>query len=70
MKTFFGVTSTKRCLCVFPQKLDDAFRTIIRDFAQILKDFSQTFDKSKVLWVRLHPLHPRLFPHSLRWSSR
>jgi len=29
-------------------------------FARILGDFSQIFTNSKLLGVRLHPLHPRL----------
>jgi len=36
---------------------------MFRDFAQIFWDFSRIFDKSKLLGVRLHPLHPRLLYH-------
>jgi len=33
------------------------------DFAQIFTDFSRIFDKSKLLGVHLHPLHPHLLHH-------
>jgi len=39
------------------------FVRIFRDFAQIFMDFSRIFGKSKLFWVRLHPLHPRLLLH-------
>jgi len=36
------------------------FSQISTEFAWILRDFAWIFTKSKVLGVRLHPLHPRL----------
>jgi len=36
---------------------------IFRYFAQISMDFARIFTKSKLLGVRLHPLHPRLLHH-------
>jgi len=39
------------------------FAWIFRNFVQIFRDFARTFDKSKLLGVRLHPLHPRLLHH-------
>ena len=42
------------------------FAQIFRDFAQILRDFAHIFNKSKLLVVRLHPLHPRLLH---QWST-
>jgi len=36
------------------------FLKVFRDFARILWDFARIFTKSKLLGVRLHPLHPRL----------
>jgi len=35
------------------------------DFAQIFRDVARIFNKSKLLGVRLHPLHPRLQHHWL-----
>jgi len=35
----------------------------IEIFAQIFRDLAQIFDKSKLLGVRFHPLHPRLLHH-------
>jgi len=59
-----------RSSCVFLQTLGAIFSNqttlgiifarIFRDFAQIFKDFARNFDKPKLLWVPLHPLHPRL----------
>jgi len=50
--------------------LDSDFARIFREFAQIfresdqiLRDFARIFNKSKLLWVRLYPLHPRLLHH-------
>jgi len=39
---------------------------IVKDFAQIFRDFALTFDKSKLLEVRLSSLHPCLL-HPSRW---
>jgi len=36
------------------------FAQTFRDFAQISRDFAHIFDKSKLLGVQLHTLHPRL----------
>jgi len=33
---------------------------IFRDFVKVFRDFAQIFTKSKLLGVRLHPLHHRL----------
>ena len=41
------------------------FARIVRGFAQIFKDFDQIFDKSKLLGLRLNPLHPRLLHHCM-----
>jgi len=35
------------------------FARILEDFAQVLWDFARIFTKSKLLGVRLHPLHLR-----------
>jgi len=32
-------------------------------FFRNFRDFAQIFDKSKLLGVRFHPLHPRLLRH-------
>jgi len=39
------------------------FAQICLDFARIFKVFARIFTKSKLLGVRLHPLHPRLLHH-------
>jgi len=68
---FVGVTSRKWSSLVFLQTLGAIFALIFRnfayifkgfvrifrDFAQNFKDFAQIFNKSKLLGVRLHPLH-------------
>jgi len=41
------------------------FANIFVDFAQIFTDFARLFDKSKLLGVRLHPLHARLLHHCI-----
>jgi len=41
---------------IFAQIFSDFVR-IFRDFVQIFRDFARIFDKSKILGVRLHPLH-------------
>jgi len=69
---FFGVTSKKWSSLVFLQTLGAIFAQIFRDFALIFKsfvrifrDYAQIFNKSKLLGMRLHPLHPRLLHHWL-----
>jgi len=59
------MTSEKRSSCVFLQTLGAIYARIVRDFAQILKEFSQIFDKSKLSGMRLHP---RLLHHCHRTS--
>jgi len=39
------------------------FTQICIDFARMFKDFAQIFNISKLLGVRLHPLHPHLLHH-------
>ena len=41
---------------------------IFKDFAQMFRDFVRFLDKSKLLWVRLHPCTPPSTP--LRGNSR
>jgi len=43
------------------------FAQIFRDFAKFFRDFVRIFDKSILLELRFHPLHPRLLHH---WCSR
>jgi len=71
MTTVFGMTSQrKKGLHVIVHTLGVIFARIFKDFAkaftdfvQICADFARIFTKSKLLWVRLHPLHPRLLHH-------
>jgi len=49
---------------IFAQIFRD-FTRIFRSFAQIFRDFAQIFDKSELLGVRLHPLHPCLLHHCI-----
>jgi len=49
---------------LFEEKtLDAIFSRIFRDFVKIVRNFARIFDKSKLLGVRLHPLHHRLLHH-------
>jgi len=41
----------------------NSFAKVFTHFAQISTDFALIFTKSKLLGVRLHPLHPRLLLH-------
>ena len=41
------------------------FAQILWDFARILWDFARISTKSKLLGVRVHPLHPRLLHQCL-----
>jgi len=43
--------------------LEKRSQTLGAIFARIFRDFDQSFDKSKLLGMRLHPLHPRLLHH-------
>ena len=40
--------------------LGTIFAQIFREFQQVIRDFSRIYTKSKLLGVRLHPLHPHL----------
>ena len=42
------------------QSCRNIFARIFRDFAKIFRDFARIFDTSKLLGLRLYPLHPRL----------
>jgi len=72
MKTLFwcDIQKRKRPSCVFLQllgaifgnqtTLGAIFARILRDFAPIFRDFDRISNKSELLGVRLHTLHPRL----------
>ena len=44
-------------------KSNNVGRQLFKDFAQIFRDFARVLNKSKLLGVRSHPLHP-LLPHT------
>ena len=46
------------------------FAQIFRDFVQIFGNFAQIFDRSNLLGVRLHPLHPRLLHYWSRTETK
>ena len=65
-RPLFGVTSKKRSSCVFMQTLGAIFwsQTTLGDiFTRIFRAFAQIFSKSKLLGLRLQPLHPHLQHH-------
>jgi len=63
MKTFSGMTVTKKVLMCFSANVGRHF--LKRFFTRIFNDLAQIFDKSKLFGVRLHSLHPRLLHHWL-----
>ena len=85
-RPFFDVASKKWSTRVFLKTLGAIFAQIFRDFveifsdfvwmfrdfAQIFRDFARIFNKSKLLVVLLHPLHPCPLHHCFqdRWFTR
>ena len=61
IKTFIEMTSKEKVLMWFCKRWEPFFTNQTRlgaIFARIFRDFVQLFNKSKLLGVRLHPLHP------------
>jgi len=54
--------------CVFEKfaQIFSDFAKVFTDFAQTSLDFSRSFTKSKLLFVRLQPLHPRPLHHCVK----
>ena len=72
IKTFIEMTSKEKVLMWFCKRWEPFFTNQTRlgaIFARIFRDFVQLFNKSKLLGVRLHPLHPASYTTASQWLS-